>query len=195
MHGRHRAGYEPKNGQLLNTVTPDGPLGAARPRIAWLGHVMWPARRSSHPVRHAPVPLGQGTGLAMQHHATVIQTRPPRASEPRRSARAPGGPRLRRLSDRTTLPGGGRRRRRVAVARGLGPGRGTFFGRFYIDPATGLQVGHETVLVPWRRGRNLVVWPPRVPRPAPVTQDRNGPVLVGARTDAGPSMEPCRSTT
>ena len=39
---------------------------------------------------------------------------------------------------------------------------GTFFGRFHIDPATGLQVGHEMVLVQWRRGRKLVVWPPPV---------------------------------
>jgi branched-chain amino acid transport system substrate-binding protein len=51
---------------------------------------------------------------------------------------------------------------------------GTFFGRFHIDPATGLQVGHEMVLVQWRRGRKLVVWPPPVsearplyPRPFP----------------------------
>jgi len=29
---------------------------------------------------------------------------------------------------------------------------GTFFGRFRIDPATGLQGGHEVVLVQWRRG-------------------------------------------
>jgi len=36
----------------------------------------------------------------------------------------------------------------------------TFFGRFRIDPATGLQVAHEMVLVQWRRGRKLVVWPP-----------------------------------
>lgn len=39
---------------------------------------------------------------------------------------------------------------------------GTFFGRFRVDPATGLQVGHEVVLVQWRRGRKLVVWPPAV---------------------------------
>jgi hypothetical protein len=38
----------------------------------------------------------------------------------------------------------------------------TFFGRFHIDPAAGLQVGHEMVLVQWRRGRKLVVWPPPV---------------------------------
>jgi branched-chain amino acid transport system substrate-binding protein len=38
----------------------------------------------------------------------------------------------------------------------------TFFGRFRIDPATGLQVGHEMVLVQWRGGRKLVIWPPSV---------------------------------
>jgi branched-chain amino acid transport system substrate-binding protein len=36
----------------------------------------------------------------------------------------------------------------------------TFFGRFRLHPTTGLQVGHEMVLVQWRRGRKLVVWPP-----------------------------------
>jgi hypothetical protein len=46
----------------------------------------------------------------------------------------------------------------------------TFFGRFRIDPATGLQVGHEVVLVQWRRGRKVVVWPPPSPRPSPCTR-------------------------
>jgi len=41
---------------------------------------------------------------------------------PGRSARLPGRPGLRRLPDRPALPGGGRHRRRVAVARGLRPG-------------------------------------------------------------------------
>jgi len=44
----------------------------------------------------------------------------------------------------------------------------TFFGRFHIDPATGLQVGHEMVLVQWRRGRKLVVWPPPVSKARPL---------------------------
>jgi len=35
----------------------------------------------------------------------------------------------------------------------------------------------------------LVVQPPRVPRPGPCTQDRNGLVLVGVRTDGVLSME------
>ena len=45
---------------------------------------------------------------------------------------------------------------------------GTFFGRFHIDPATGLQVGHEMVLVQWRQGRKLVVWPPPVSKARPM---------------------------
>ncbi|MCH8993421.1 MAG: amino acid ABC transporter substrate-binding protein [Chloroflexi bacterium] len=36
----------------------------------------------------------------------------------------------------------------------------TFFGRFRIDPRTGLQVGHEMVWVQWRGGRKYIVWPP-----------------------------------
>jgi branched-chain amino acid transport system substrate-binding protein len=44
----------------------------------------------------------------------------------------------------------------------------TFFGRFRIDPATGLQVGHEVVLVQWRGGRKLVVWPPAVSQARPL---------------------------
>jgi branched-chain amino acid transport system substrate-binding protein len=51
---------------------------------------------------------------------------------------------------------------------------GTFFGRFRIDPATGLQVGHEVVLVQWRRGRKLVVWPPPVSEARPLYPRRNG---------------------
>ena len=35
----------------------------------------------------------------------------------------------------------------------------TFFGRFRIDSRTGLQVGHEMVLVQWRVGRKRIVWP------------------------------------
>jgi branched-chain amino acid transport system substrate-binding protein len=44
----------------------------------------------------------------------------------------------------------------------------TFFGRFQIDPATGLQVGHEMVLVQWRGGRKLLVWPPSVSKARPL---------------------------
>jgi branched-chain amino acid transport system substrate-binding protein len=44
----------------------------------------------------------------------------------------------------------------------------TFFGEFRIDPATGLQVGHEVVLVQWRRGRKLVVWPPALSQAGPL---------------------------
>ncbi|MGQ0669112.1 MAG: amino acid ABC transporter substrate-binding protein [Actinomycetota bacterium] len=50
---------------------------------------------------------------------------------------------------------------------------GTFFGRFRIDPATGLQVGHEMVLVQWRRGRKVVVWPPPVSKARPLSRRRS----------------------
>ena len=58
----------------------------------------------------------------------------------------------------------------------------TFFGRFRIDPATGLQVGHEVVLVQWRRGGSS--WSGRPPsrRPGPCTRgaaagdDQGGPI-------------------
>ena len=36
----------------------------------------------------------------------------------------------------------------------------TFFGRFKMDPLTGLQVVHEMVWVQWQHGRKAVVWPP-----------------------------------
>jgi branched-chain amino acid transport system substrate-binding protein len=35
----------------------------------------------------------------------------------------------------------------------------TFYGDFRIDPETGGQVGHETVLVQWQGGEKRVVWP------------------------------------
>ena len=38
----------------------------------------------------------------------------------------------------------------------------TFFGRFQIDPGTGKQIGHRTVLVQWRRGEKVIIWPPEV---------------------------------
>ena len=36
----------------------------------------------------------------------------------------------------------------------------TFYGRFKIDPDTGQQIGRSTLLVQWREGRKVVVWPP-----------------------------------
>jgi len=57
---------------------------------------------------------------------------------------------------------------------------GTFFGRFHIDPATGLQVGHEMVLVQWRRGRKLVVWPPPVSKASPLYPMPQGTGAIGS---------------
>ena len=36
----------------------------------------------------------------------------------------------------------------------------TFYGRFRIDPYTGRQVEKPSLLVQWRQGRKVVVWPP-----------------------------------
>ena len=36
----------------------------------------------------------------------------------------------------------------------------TFFGRFRIDPGTGVQVGHEMVCVQWQGHKKMIVWPP-----------------------------------
>ncbi len=42
----------------------------------------------------------------------------------------------------------------------------TLFGAFRLDPATGLQVGHEVLTVQWQAGVRRVVWPPgRAERP------------------------------
>jgi branched-chain amino acid transport system substrate-binding protein len=36
----------------------------------------------------------------------------------------------------------------------------TLFGKFHLDPKTGLQTGHQVVIVQWQQGRRCVVWPP-----------------------------------
>src|SRR5439155_684807 len=42
----------------------------------------------------------------------------------------------------------------------------TFYGRFRLDPVTGLQDGHEVLTVQWQKGVRRVVWPPdRAERP------------------------------
>ena len=38
----------------------------------------------------------------------------------------------------------------------------TFYGRFRIDPETGRQTGKPSLLVQWRQGRKVVVWPPEL---------------------------------
>ena len=44
----------------------------------------------------------------------------------------------------------------------------TFFGRFRINPRTGIQEGHEMRWVQWQGGRRVVVWPPSVAQAGPV---------------------------
>ncbi|MBI2985666.1 MAG: hypothetical protein HYY45_02750 [Deltaproteobacteria bacterium] len=36
----------------------------------------------------------------------------------------------------------------------------TFYGAFRIDPKSGCQSGHQTLLVRWQRGEKAVIWPP-----------------------------------
>jgi branched-chain amino acid transport system substrate-binding protein len=36
----------------------------------------------------------------------------------------------------------------------------TLYGRFRIDPTSGLQVGHQVLIVQWQNGTRRVVWPP-----------------------------------
>lgn len=36
----------------------------------------------------------------------------------------------------------------------------TLYGRFRIDPVSGLQAGHQVLIVQWQRGVRRVVWPP-----------------------------------
>lgn len=36
----------------------------------------------------------------------------------------------------------------------------TFFGRFKINPESGMQIGRSVNLVQWQRGKKVVIWPP-----------------------------------
>lgn len=36
----------------------------------------------------------------------------------------------------------------------------TLFGKFQLDPLTGLQMGHQVVVVQWQQGQRRAVWPP-----------------------------------
>ncbi|MBV9688854.1 MAG: ABC transporter substrate-binding protein [Ktedonobacteraceae bacterium] len=36
----------------------------------------------------------------------------------------------------------------------------TLFGKFQLDPLSGLQTGHQIVIVQWQQGQRRVVWPP-----------------------------------
>ncbi len=36
----------------------------------------------------------------------------------------------------------------------------TLFGQFQLDPLSGLQTGHQVVIVQWQQGQRRVVWPP-----------------------------------
>jgi branched-chain amino acid transport system substrate-binding protein len=36
----------------------------------------------------------------------------------------------------------------------------TLFGRFQLDPVSGLQIGHKIAIIQWQQGQRRVVWPP-----------------------------------
>ena len=38
----------------------------------------------------------------------------------------------------------------------------TLYGAFRIDPLSGLQVGHQVLIVQWQKGVRRVVWPPEM---------------------------------
>jgi branched-chain amino acid transport system substrate-binding protein len=44
----------------------------------------------------------------------------------------------------------------------------TFYGDFRLDPQTGVQVGHEAVLVQWQGGEKKIIWPAEVAQAAPM---------------------------
>ncbi len=44
----------------------------------------------------------------------------------------------------------------------------TFYGRFRLDPATGEQVGHETLLVQWQGGAKRIIWPIELAQATPL---------------------------
>ncbi len=44
----------------------------------------------------------------------------------------------------------------------------TFYGRFKLEPETGLQVGRSVVIVQWQEGRKVVVWPRELRQAEPV---------------------------
>ena len=44
----------------------------------------------------------------------------------------------------------------------------TFFGPFKLDPVTGVQVGHCTLVVQWENGHKVTVWPKELRQAAPI---------------------------
>jgi len=44
----------------------------------------------------------------------------------------------------------------------------TFFGRLRIDPATGMQVAHEMLVIQWQDGKKVIVYPKDVAEADPV---------------------------
>jgi branched-chain amino acid transport system substrate-binding protein len=43
----------------------------------------------------------------------------------------------------------------------------TFYGQFQLDPESGVQIGHETVLIQWQGGTKRTIWPPDMAQTTP----------------------------
>jgi hypothetical protein len=59
----------------------------------------------------------------------------------------------------------------------------TLFGRFRVDPLTGVQVGHKIRVVQWRQGRRVPVG--QIPRPARPANTAQGRLAQAGDTGAG----------
>ncbi|NIM44216.1 MAG: hypothetical protein GTN80_00745, partial [Nitrososphaeria archaeon] len=44
----------------------------------------------------------------------------------------------------------------------------TLWGKFKINPETGLQLGHDMVVMMWIEGKKYIVWPPEAAERDPV---------------------------
>jgi len=125
------------------------PLGKARESL--LGPCQWLAGESTR------LDEGPDADWFVREFRTATTTEPP---YPAAAAFAAGVLCARCLREAGTTES----RALLAVAQRLDVR--TLFGRFRLDPRTGLQVGHQVLVVQWQQGRRRVVWPPeRAERP------------------------------
>ena len=50
----------------------------------------------------------------------------------------------------------------------------TFYGQFQLDPESGAQIGHETILIQWQAGIKRLIWPPDMAQAAPLKPRSRG---------------------
>ena len=125
------------------------PLGPAREGL--LGPAQWVAR-----VAQAPEEGPDAAWFVAAFHATV-GAEPP---YPAAAAFAAGVLAARCLREAGSTEDG------AALGTAARLAIRTLFGDFRLDPETGLQVGHEVLVVQWQAGVRRVVWPPgRAERP------------------------------